>query len=119
VGFRRAKVLAAAFLLAAGVFILVEVVRRLIDPGEIASTAMIVFGRVGLVGTSSRSAFLPASGTRHNARGFLEVVTDALGSFAVLTAAALIAPTGLTTRHPPVSGTRHPGQAGSTPGSGC
>jgi cobalt-zinc-cadmium efflux system protein len=33
-----------------GVFIVVEAVRRRVDPGEIASTALIVFGLVGLVG---------------------------------------------------------------------
>jgi cobalt-zinc-cadmium efflux system protein len=53
-GFRRAEVLAAAaqaaVLLAVGVFIVVEAVRRRVDPGEIASTALIVFGLVGLVG---------------------------------------------------------------------
>ena len=53
-GYRRAEVLAAAaqaaVLLAVGGFVLVEGVRRLIEPPEVASGAMIVFGVVGLVG---------------------------------------------------------------------
>ena len=53
-GYVRAEVLAAtaqaAVLLAVGAFILVEGVRRLFEPPEVASGLMVVFGVVGLVG---------------------------------------------------------------------
>ncbi|MDQ1601429.1 MAG: cobalt-zinc-cadmium efflux system protein [Actinomycetota bacterium] len=96
-GYRRAEVLAAAaqaaVLLAVGVFVLVEGVRRLLDPPEVASTAMLVFGVVGLVGNTVAIAVLASDrGTNLNMRAaFLEVVNDALGSAAVLVAAGCIA----------------------------
>lgn len=101
-GYRRAEVLAAAaqaaVLLAVGGFILIEGVQRLIDPPEVTSGLMVVFGVVGLLGnmiaigllSSSRSANL----NMHAA--FLEVVNDALGSVGVLIAAGVIATTGWT-----------------------
>src|SRR5689334_11531498 len=53
-GYRRAEVLAAAaqaaVLLAVGGFVLVEGVRRLFEPPDVASGAMVVFGVVGLLG---------------------------------------------------------------------
>src|SRR4051794_14406728 len=53
-GYERAEVLAAtlqaAVLLAVGVFVLVEAVRRLASPPEGASTTMAVFGAGGLAG---------------------------------------------------------------------
>jgi cobalt-zinc-cadmium efflux system protein len=99
-GYRRAEVLAAAaqaaVLLAVGGFVLVEAVRRLLDPPEVASTAMIVFGAVGLAGNAVGIALLASSrGANLNMRAaFLEVVNDALGSAAVLVAALVIALTG-------------------------
>ena len=96
-GFRRAEVLAAAaqaaVLLAVGVFILVEGVKRLLDPPEVASTAMIVFGVIGLAGNAVGIAVLARSrrGNLNMRAAFLEVVNDALGSAAVLIAAACIA----------------------------
>ena len=99
-GYRRAEVLAAAaqaaVLLAVGGFVLVEGARRLVDPPEVASTAMVVFGLVGLAGNLVGIAVLARSrGTNLNMRAaFLEVVNDALGSAAVLVAAGLIAWTG-------------------------
>jgi cobalt-zinc-cadmium efflux system protein len=99
-GYLRAEVLAAAVqaavLLAVGGYVLVEAVRRLADPPVVASTAMIVFGLVGLAGNAVAIAVL--AGARHhnlNLRAaFLEVVNDALGSLAVLLAAVTIAVTG-------------------------
>lgn len=99
-GFLRAEVLAAAaqaaVLLAVGCFVVVESVRRLLEPPEVASTAMAVFGLVGLAGNAAAIAVLARA--RHddlNLRAaFLEVVNDALGSVAVLLAAAAIAVTG-------------------------
>ena len=99
-GFLRAEVLAAAgqaaVLLAVGCFVIVEAVRRLVDPPEVASTAMIVFGLVGLAGNSASIALLVRTRTHDmNVRAaFLEVVNDAIGSLAVLLAAATIAISG-------------------------
>ena len=57
-GVRRAEVLAAAgqaaVLLAVGGFILVEGVRRLFEPPEVASGLMVVFGVIGLLGNVAR-----------------------------------------------------------------
>jgi cobalt-zinc-cadmium efflux system protein len=95
-GYRRAEVLAAAaqaaVLLAVGVFVLVEGVQRLLDPPEVASTAMLLFGVVGLIGNTVGIAVLASErGSNLNMRAaFLEVVNDALGSAAVLVAAACI-----------------------------
>lgn len=99
-GYRRAEVLAAAaqaaVLLAVGLFVLIEGVRRLIEPPEVASTAMIVFGLVGLFGNAVSILLLARNqGANLNTRAaFLEVVNDALGAFAVLVAAVVIAATG-------------------------
>ena len=99
-GYRRAEVLAAAVqaavLLAVGGFVCVEAVRRLFEPPDVASGAMIVFGIVGLVGNALSIAVLARSqGDNLNTRAaFLEVVNDALGAVAVLLAAGIIATTG-------------------------
>jgi cobalt-zinc-cadmium efflux system protein len=99
-GYQRAEVLAAtlqaAILLAVGVYVLVEGVRRLLEPPEVASTAMLVFGAVGLAGNVVGILVLARSrGNTLNMRAaFLEVVNDALGSVAVLVAAVVIATTG-------------------------
>ncbi|MGQ7297125.1 cation diffusion facilitator family transporter [Quadrisphaera sp. KR29] len=125
-GLQRAEVLAAvlqaALLLAVGVLIAVEGVRRLIDPPAVASTGMLVFGAVGLVGNAvalwvltRRGADGPGhrdlhhdeDGPQHDDGGHraapmslnrraavLEVVSDGLGSVAVLLAAGVIAVTG-------------------------
>jgi cobalt-zinc-cadmium efflux system protein len=99
-GYRRAEVLAAvgqaAVLLAVGGFVLGEGVRRLIAPPEVASGAMVVFGVIGLVGNLIGIAVLAGARSQNlNMRAaFLEVVNDALGSLAVLIAAAVIAVTG-------------------------
>jgi cobalt-zinc-cadmium efflux system protein len=99
-GYRRAEVLAAtgqaAVLLAVGGFVLVEGVRRLFEAPAVASGAMVVFGVVGLVGNMIGIAVLAGARSENlNMRAaFLEVVNDALGSLAVLIAAAVIAITG-------------------------
>jgi len=96
-GYRRAEVLGAAaqaaVLLAVGVAILVEGVRRLFEPPEVSSTPMLVFGAVGLAANLLGLAVL-ARDRRQNLNmraAFLEVANDALGSCAVLVAAAAIA----------------------------
>ncbi|MEO6998569.1 MAG: cation diffusion facilitator family transporter [Terracoccus sp.] len=99
-GYRRAEVLGAAaqaaVLLAVGIFILVEGVRRLFDPPEVVPGVMVVFGVVGLIGNIVGLLVLAGGrGDNLNMRAaFLEVVNDTLGSAAVLVAAAVIALTG-------------------------
>jgi len=99
-GYHRAEVLGAAaqaaLLLAVGAFVLIEGVKRLFEPPEVASGLMIVFGIVGLIGNLIGLLIL-ASGRSANLNmraAFLEVVNDALGSVAVLAAAAVITTTG-------------------------
>jgi cobalt-zinc-cadmium efflux system protein len=99
-GYRRAEVLAAAaqaaVLLAVGIFVLAAGVRRLLDPPAVAPGLMLVFGAVGLVGNAVGLAVL-TGGRRESLNmraAFLEVLNDALGSVAVLVAAAVIATTG-------------------------
>jgi cobalt-zinc-cadmium efflux system protein len=99
-GYRRAEVLAAAaqaaVLLAVGVFVLAEGLRRLWEPPAVASATMLVFGAVGLVGNVVSIALLRRAGasTMNTRAALLEVVNDALGSVAVLVAAVVIAVTG-------------------------
>jgi cobalt-zinc-cadmium efflux system protein len=99
-GYRRAEILGAAaqavLLLAVGIYVLVEGLRRLLSPPDVDSTAMVVFGVVGLVGNLACLAVLNgARAADLNLRAaFLEVANDALGSLAVLAAALVIALTG-------------------------
>ncbi|WP_083782378.1 cation diffusion facilitator family transporter [Kineococcus radiotolerans] len=101
-GFRRAEVLAAALqasvLLAVGVFVIVEGVRRLLEPPEVGSGTMIIFGVIGLLANiASLAVIYTARGNTMNMRAaFLEVLNDALGSLAVIIAAIVIATTGWT-----------------------
>lgn len=101
-GFGRAEVIAAAaqagVLLAVGLFVLVEAIQRLINPPEIASTQLLVFGIIGLAGNVASILVLASSRSANfNLRAaFLEVVNDALGSVAVIAAAIVIAVTGWT-----------------------
>ena len=102
-GYRRAEILAAAaqaaVLLAVATYILIEAIRRLFEPGEIESGVMIVFGLVGLLGNAVAIGLLARARRTHgenlNTRAaMLEVINDALGSVAVLVAAAVILLTG-------------------------
>jgi len=88
--------LQAAVLLAVGVYVFLEGIRRLFEPPEVGSTAMIVFGIIGLLGNlMSMWVLLRGRGSNVNMRAaFLEVVNDALRSVAVLLAALIIALTG-------------------------
>jgi cobalt-zinc-cadmium efflux system protein len=95
-GYRRAEVLAAAaqagLLLAVGVFILVEGVRRLITPPAVESGVMFVFALVALLGNAVSIAILTRiqGGNLNTRAARLEVMNDALGALAVLVAAILI-----------------------------
>jgi cobalt-zinc-cadmium efflux system protein len=100
-GYRRAEVLGAtlqaAVLLAVGGWILVEGIRRLFEPPEVDTTGVLVFGAVGLVANAIGIAVLTRGGRSADVNmraAFLEVLNDALGSVAVLVAAAVIALTG-------------------------
>ncbi|WP_328293432.1 cation diffusion facilitator family transporter [Kineococcus sp. NBC_00420] len=102
-GYRRAEVLAAtlqaAALLAIGVFVLVEGVRRLLEPPEVHSGAMLTFGVIGLLGNVIALWLLLRGGGERNVNvraAILEVVNDGLGSVAVIVAAGVIALTGWT-----------------------
>jgi cobalt-zinc-cadmium efflux system protein len=88
----------ALLLLAVGLYVVVEGIRRLFQPPEIASTLMLLFGIVGLTGNAVCMVVLAASRESNlNLRAaFLEVLNDALGSAAVIVAAIVIATTGWT-----------------------
>ena len=96
-GLQRTEVLGAlaqaALLLGVGIFALVEGVRRLFEPPEIASGSLLFFGIVGLVAKiASMLVLLSGRGRNLNMRAaFLEVVNDALGSVGVIASAILIA----------------------------
>nr|WP_298806838.1 cation diffusion facilitator family transporter [uncultured Pseudokineococcus sp.] len=99
-GYRRAEVLGASVqasvLLAVGILVLVEGVRRLLDPPPVQATAVVVFGAVGLaVNVVGLLVLVRGRGSSINTRAaFLEVLNDALGSVAVLASAVVIATTG-------------------------
>ncbi len=101
-GYQRAETLAAAvqalLLLGVGIYVLVEGIRRLIEPPTVASTGMLIFGIVGLLGNAISITLLASSRSANlNLRAaFLEVLNDALGSVAVIIAAIVIATTGWT-----------------------
>jgi cobalt-zinc-cadmium efflux system protein len=95
-GARRAEVLGAlaqaALLLGVGIFALVEGVKRLLEPPELASGALLVFGVIGLAANLVGLALLlDERGRNLNMRAaFLEVLNDALGSVGVIVSAVLI-----------------------------
>ncbi len=101
-GWQRMEVLAAvgngALLLAVGVYVVVEAVRRIGNPPEIRSGLMLWVAVLGLVANLVALGVL-RGGQRAslNMRGaYLEVLGDALGSVAVIVAAVVIATTGWT-----------------------
>jgi len=99
-GFRRVEVLAAqaqaAVLLAVGVFVAVEGVRRLVAPPEVPAMELLAFGVLGLLGNLVSVGVLFGRRTSSfNLRAaFLEALNDALGSVGVIVAAVVIATTG-------------------------
>ncbi len=99
-GWQRAEILAAVanglLLLGVAGYVLVEAVRRIGDPPEIASGLVLVVGAVGLaVNLVSLAVLHQGRKESLNLRGaYLEVLADALGSVAVIVAALVIAVTG-------------------------
>jgi len=99
-GLQRLEVVAATLqaglMIAVGVFVVVEAIRRFAEPPEIPSGELLLFGVVGLLGNVVAMAVLfGGRGRSLNLRAaFLEVMADALGSVAVIAAAIVIALTG-------------------------
>lgn len=99
-GYRRFEILAAAFnavllFIVAG-FVMVEAVRRFMEPVPVASTGMLLVALLGLVANIIAMAVL-AGGREHSMtmRGaYLEVWADALGSIGVILGAIAIRFTG-------------------------
>ena len=99
-GYQRAEILAAVvnamLLFAVSGFVLVEAVRRMLHPPEVDAPVVLAFGVLGLGANAVGLVVLH----RHHAeslnlRGaFLEVLSDFLGSAAVLVAAGVVAVTG-------------------------
>jgi cobalt-zinc-cadmium efflux system protein len=95
-GLARAEVLAAGanalVLIGVGVWVLIEAVRRVAEPPEVAGGTMLVFGAVGLAGNAVGVWLLaPVQRESLNLRGaFLEVLSDAVASLGVLVAAVLV-----------------------------
>jgi cobalt-zinc-cadmium efflux system protein len=101
-GWQRIEILAAVanglLLLGVGVYVVVEAVRRVGDAPEVHAGVMLLAAGAGLLVNVAGLAILHRGRTESlNVRGaYLEVLGDALGSVAVLAAAAVIAVTGWT-----------------------
>jgi cobalt-zinc-cadmium efflux system protein len=99
-GYARAEILAALanclLLLGVGGYVLYEAIQRFVTPADTQGGLTIVFGLIGLVAnTISLTLLMRGQKDSLNVRGaFLEVVADALGSTAVIIAAAVIMITG-------------------------
>jgi cobalt-zinc-cadmium efflux system protein len=99
-GYQRLEILAAVvnalLLFGVGAFILFEAVRRLASPPEVESGLMIAVALVGLAGNGASLRLLRDAQTQGlNARGaFLEVLSDFVGSAAVIVAGLVIVLTG-------------------------
>ncbi|MEU1311792.1 cation diffusion facilitator family transporter [Streptomyces cinnamoneus] len=108
-GYARAEILAALLncllLLGVGGFILFEAVERLRNPTEVPGGMTVVFGLVGVVANLISLALLMRGQKESlNVRGaFLEVLSDALGSLAVVVSALVIMATGWTQADPVAS----------------
>ena len=99
-GWHRAEVLAALgnalVLLAVCVYLLVEGVRRFVDPPDVDAGPMIGFAVIGLVANAVALWLLSdRRGSSLNMRGaYLEVLGDLVGSVAVVVAGVVVAVTG-------------------------
>ncbi|MFD5867743.1 cation diffusion facilitator family transporter [Corynebacterium sp. NPDC060344] len=99
-GFRRAEVLGALFnavlVGAAGVWILVEAIRRWSEPVEVASGTVLIIAVIGLAANLIAAVIL-AGGDKSNMNlraALLHVMVDALGSVGVLVSALVVRWTG-------------------------
>jgi cobalt-zinc-cadmium efflux system protein len=105
-GYLRLEILAAAvnalLLFAVSVFVIVEALRRLIHPPQVASGIMLAFGVIALCGNACSLLLLRrGQGESLNLRGaFLEVLSDFLGAGAVIVAAVIITATGFQRADP-------------------
>jgi cobalt-zinc-cadmium efflux system protein len=83
-------------MLAVGIFVIVEAIKRIGADPDVASTTMVVVGAFGLVVNLTSLALLrPGAAESLNVKGaYLEVLGDAVGSLGVLVAGVLIAWTG-------------------------
>jgi cation diffusion facilitator family transporter len=101
-GWQRVEILAAVanglLLLVVAGYVLVEAVRRIGEPPEIASGLMLAVASIGLAVNLASLAVLHRSRSGSlNLRGaYLEVLADALGSVAVIVAAVVMLVTGWT-----------------------
>lgn len=108
-GWARAEILAAAIngliLSGMGVYVVVQGIRRLIEPASVEPGGMALFGAIGLLGNLVAVALLfKARSASLNMRGaFLEVATDSATSVGVIVAALIIQFTGFTRADPIVS----------------
>ncbi|GHF58365.1 cobalt-zinc-cadmium efflux system protein [Deinococcus metalli] len=101
-GYRRTEVLAATLnaglLFAVGIYILVEAYQRLTDPVEVQTLPMLVVAVLGLIVNliSARILMAGSQGSLNVRSAYLEVLSDLLGSVAVIVGALAIRFTGLT-----------------------
>lgn len=101
-GYARLEVLAAvlnaAVLLAAGVYVLTQAYRRFVEPVEVQALPMLIVALGGLAVNLFNVRMLRESSEESlNVKGaYLEVLSDTLGSVAVVVAALVIRFTGLT-----------------------
>ncbi len=99
-GYYRAEILAAllngVFLLAVAGYVLVESGRRFLEPRDVATTGMLAVAVVGLIANGIGLGLLRRdSGASLNMRGaYLEVLSDTIGSVAVIIAGVVIMTTG-------------------------
>ena len=99
-GYRRFEILAAAFnavlLFVVAAIVLVEGVRRFLEPEPVQSLGMMAVAAAGLVANVAAMAVLAGGrGDSMTVRGaYLEVWADALGSLGVIAGAVLIRTTG-------------------------
>ncbi|MGI8628415.1 MAG: cation diffusion facilitator family transporter [Geodermatophilaceae bacterium] len=91
-----ASLLAVLLMLGAAAFVLIEAVRRIGSPAEVAAGPMLIVGAIGLgINVVVLLMLRVGAGESLNVRGaYLEVVADTAGSVGVLVAGALVAATG-------------------------
>ena len=95
-GFARAEVMAAQvsalLLLAAGAWILIEAITRLVTPGPVQGAGLVMIATLGLVVNAGSAVVIHrAQGESLNMRAsFVQLATDAAGSLAAIVAGVVI-----------------------------